>query len=227
MFERMVRILGEENLNRLEKAKILLIGVGGVGGYTLECLVRSGFEHITICDYDTIELSNLNRQVIANSDNVGKLKVEEAKKRALSINPNCSLTLIKEKLDCEKLEEIFQSSYDFVIDACDDLKFKADLIAFTIEKNIPIITCMGTGNRMCPEMLQITTLKKTKNDPLAKRMRNLLRKMNADYLKVPVVYSEELPKHVGKVGTICSVPMAAGSLLASYVIRQIIKNDEF
>lgn len=224
MFERLNRIIDKSDFEKLQQLNILLIGIGGVGGYALECLVRSGILNITICDYDVIEESNLNRQIIAIKSNIGSLKVEEARKRALLINPNCNIQVVSEKIKEENLGNLLTNGYDFVIDACDDVRVKMACITSCFDQNIPVISCMGTGNRFHPEMLQIMKLQDTANDPLARKMRSELRKVHKRYLNVPVICSIELPVHSSSLGTICQVPMVAGSLLASFVINKTIKN---
>lgn len=226
MFDRIIQVIGEKSFQKLQNAHILIIGIGGVGGYALENLIRSGFENITICDYDIIEKSNINRQIIANSNNIGNLKVQEAKKRAKEINPNCQITIEETKLTIGNMLELFKKHFDFVIDACDDSVIKVELICHTMDQEIPMISCMGTGNRLHPEALEIIKLVKTKNDPLAKKIRNLLRKKSEKYLNVMVVCSKEDPLKSESLGTICPVPMTAGALLSSYVIQKILNNNE-
>lgn len=226
MFNRLVRLVGEEKFQCIQHAHIFLLGLGGVGGYTLEALVRSGVGFITICDFDTIEESNINRQILATLKNIGNSKVEEAKQRMQSINPNCNISVISKRWNFEDCKAYDFSHYDFVIDACDDVLLKAELINQCNQRKIPLITCMGTGNRMHPEMLEISILKKTMNDPLAKRVRQELRKVNPDALNVPVVWSKEKTISSLQIGTICPVPMVAGSLLASYVLNQILATEK-
>lgn len=224
MFERLNRMIEWNEFQKIQQLKVLLIGIGGVGGYTLECFVRSGILNITVCDYDVIEKSNLNRQIISTNLNLGHFKVEEAKKRVLLINPDCNIQVISEPISESNFSEILTKEYDFVVDACDDVGVKKACIISCLEQGIPVISCMGTGNRFHPEKLEIISLERTINDPLAKKIRNQLRKVDQKYLKVPVVSSRELPIHTLKLGTICQVPMAAGSLLASFVINEAIKN---
>ncbi|MCI8467323.1 MAG: tRNA threonylcarbamoyladenosine dehydratase [Bacilli bacterium] len=221
MFERMIRIIGEEKFQLIQRKKVLLIGVGGVGGYALEALVRSGIQNITIADFDFIEETNINRQIIANSSNIGKSKVEEAKSRVSMINPQCKLDIITEKIKREDVSELVQG-YDYVVDACDDVLLKVSLIQVCFQKQIKIISCMGTGNRFHPEELAISTLRKTMQDPLAKKIRSLVRKEMEVALDVPVVWSKEQPVSSPLLGTFCPVPMSAGSLLASFVIQSMI-----
>jgi tRNA A37 threonylcarbamoyladenosine dehydratase len=223
MFERLIRVIGKEKFDVLQQKRILIIGVGGVGGYALEALVRSGIEHITLCDGDVLELTNLNRQIIAMQSNVGESKVEEAAKRALLINPSCVIQKEMKKLKKEEVGILLQNRYDYVIDACDDVEIKIQLIKSCLEIKTPIISCMGTGNRIHPEELTITTLNKTFHDPLAKKIRYLLRKDMKETLDIPVVWSREEPLTSSLLGTVCPVPMSAGSLLASFVIQNLVK----
>lgn len=223
MFERLIRLIGEDTFKEIQKLNIFIIGIGGVGGYTLESLIRSGITKITICDGDIIEKTNLNRQIISSNNNIGNKKVIEARKRANQLNPDCQITTIEAKIEPSAIPELNLNQFDYVIDACDDINVKLSLIEYCFQNKTKIISCMGTANRLNPEKLQISTLLKTKNDPLAKKMRNLLRKKNNDYLNVPVVFSDELPIKNEKLGTFCSVPMVAGSLMASYVINNEIK----
>lgn len=221
MFDRLITVIGKDKFDFLRKCRILIIGVGGVGGYALEALVRSGVENISIADYDIIELSNINRQIISLKANVGCLKVEEAKKRANSICPNCNVEVLPKRLSEEDL--FLLNSYDYILDACDDVSFKVLLIKYCYQNNIKLISCMGTGNRLHPEKLQITLLKKTENDPLAKKIRTILRKEDPKLLNVSVVWSSECPVSSRLIGTMCSVPMSAGSLMASFVVQDVLK----
>lgn len=225
MFEKTIKLINIDNFKKIQNCKILLIGIGGVGGYTLECLVRTGFMNITIADYDRIDISNLNRQIIATQENIGEFKTEIAKKRVESINPDCKINIITQKITPENLNNLLDN-IDFLIDACDDVNLKISLIKNAIDRNIPVISCLGTGNKTHPELLKIGKLKETQNDPLAKKIRNLLRKQNEKYLKIPVVWSTELPQKTNELGTIPSVPMSAGSMLASYAINKILEEKK-
>ena len=219
MNERILDLLGEEKLKKIQNCNVLLIGLGGVGGYAFEALVRSGFEHITIVDFDTFEESNLNRQIYALQKTFGKSKCEVASFRAHEINPNVTVHIINERLTQDKITRDFLSSFDFVIDACDDVMVKIALFEQCSFSKKKFISCMGTANRTHPEFLEITTLDKTYNDPLAKKIRNSFK--NSSILKTKVVWSREVPVKQKKLGTICSVPMSAGSLLASFVINNL------
>lgn len=223
MFDRTLKIIDEQLLETIKKQNILLVGVGGVGGFALESLIRLGFQNITIVDADIIEESNLNRQIISTRDNLSKDKVEVAKERALSINPNANITTYNLFLKEENMDTIFKEKYDYIIDACDTITTKYLLIKKALEANAKIISCMGTGNRLDPSKVTITRLDKTNNDPLASAMRTILRKNNVS-LKVPVVWSSEIPKKNKEkaVGSIVLVPAAAGLQLVYYILNDLI-----
>lgn len=224
MFDRLEKILTEKEFNKIQNLKILIIGIGGVGGYTLESLVRMGVKNITIVDYDKVEKTNLNRQIIATNDVLGQDKVDVAISRVKTINNNINIKGIKEKINIDNYLELFKDSYDYVIDACDTITTKLLLISYCVKNNLKIISCMGTGNRFDPTKLEITNIWKTNNDPLAKVMRKLL-KENEIFSKIPVVSSKELPRKINDrtPGSSVLVPSVAGILLASYVINDTLK----
>ena len=176
--ERTISLIGEEKLNIIRSKKILIVGIGGVGGYTLESLVRMGINNITIADFDTISETNINRQILATNENIDSYKVDEALKRYKSINEDLNLITIKDKLTESNLDSILETNYDFIIDACDDTKVKVALVMFASKNAIKIISSMGTAKRIDASKVIITRLDKTNNDPLAKKMRSLLRKEN-------------------------------------------------
>lgn len=222
MWERLLRMIGEESFEKLQHASILIVGIGGVGGYALEALARSGIGHLTIMDDDLIDLSNLNRQIITHQNNIGKEKVLVAKDRVKEIAPDCQVTVIFERLTAENVSNLSLEKFDFVIDAIDDISAKVVLIKQLKKIKKTFISSLGTGNRLQPELLEITTLSKTSHDPLAKKLRLLLRKEQID-LDIPVVWSREDPIPSKALGSCCPVPMAAGSMLASYAMRVILK----
>lgn len=224
MFERLIKIINYENFNKIKNSKVLIVGIGGVGGYALECLVRSGVENITIIDGDLVDETNLNRQIIALNSTIGNKKVEVAKKRALDINPNIKIRTFDSFLNRENFNALINEKYDYIIDACDTITTKVLLINYASNNNIKIISCMGTGNRLDPTKVTITKLNKTTNDPLSKIMRKLL-KDNKKSLNITVVWSSELPiKTASRTpGSCITVPMVAGSQLASFIINDIIK----
>lgn len=224
MFDRLTCLINQNEFNTIQNSKILLVGVGGVGGYTLEALVRSGFLNITIIDGDVIDESNLNRQIITNNDNIGNYKVNEAYKRAISINPSLNINPINAFLTIDNFKNYINTDYDYIIDACDDIKIKIELVKYAKNNNIKIITCLGTGKKLNPNYLEITTLNKTFNDPLAKKLRSELRKEKID-LNIPVVFSkEETIKTENMVGSSVFVPAVAGIYLANYVFLDTINS---
>ena len=225
MFLRLVGLIGNENLDLIKNKKVLLVGIGGVGGTTLECLVRCGFSNITIVDYDKFELSNINRQIICDSSSLGKYKVDVALDRYKDINPQVDLKVLKCKLDENSKDVLFYEKYDYIIDACDSIDAKCILIKYALDNNIKIVSSMGVGGRIEPSLVKLTRLDKTVNDPLAKKLRNMLRKDNIS-LKIPVVASSELPqKFDNEISSIITVASTAGILLAHYVIMDIIKKN--
>ncbi len=226
MFERLIKLIDEEDLKKIREANILLVGVGGVGGFVLECLGRSGFSNLTIVDGDKIDISNLNRQIITKLDNVGKRKVEEALNRLLEINCNIDAKIIDIYLTKENFREYINQRYDYIIDACDDIKVKVELIRYAQENNIKIITCLGTGRKLKPELLEITKLNKTFNDPLAKKLRYELRKENLSLNTLVLFSKEEAIKTEGEIGSAIFVPAVAGIMLANYVFLDLIKKDD-
>lgn len=221
---RLEKVIGKDNIKKFKNIHVLIVGVGGVGGICLEMLARCGIGNITICDYDIFEESNLNRQILCLKDNIGEYKTYVAKKRINSINEDININIINKKIDSVIINEI--KKVDYIIDACDDINAKVLLVKYAINNNIKIISSCGTGNRIDPSKLEISNIWKTSYDPLAKKLRNYLRKEKINY-KLPVVYSKEQPiiKTNDYVGTISLVPNSAGILLASYVINDVIKFD--
>ena len=224
MFDRIERLIGKDNLDRIREKCVLIVGVGGVGGSALETLIRSGIENVIVVDYDVVDITNLNRQVISNNNNIGTKKVDVCLDFCKNINPNCSVKKYDMFLSNENIDKVFdENKIDFVIDACDSIKTKQLLISESIKRNIEFISCMGTGNKLDPTKLQITDIRKTTNDPLAKLMRKWVKDERIKQ-KVPVVSSLEVPIKKDKViSTMSFVPNTAGILLANYVIKKIIK----
>ena len=226
MFERLIALFGQDRFTKLEKARVLVVGLGGVGGYALEALVRSGVKNITIVDGDVVEESNLNRQIISNNKNIGISKCEAAAERALSINKNANISIIYKFITEDNFNDLLVNKYDYVIDACDDVKVK--LLLMKHANKYKLVSSMGTANKTDPSKLSITTLDKTSGDPLAKVMRRELRKRGINHLDV--VTSTELPiKPIsfeeGDERTPASspfVPPSAGLLIASIVCKNIM-----
>lgn len=219
MFERLNSLIGKDNLKKLNNIHVLIIGIGGVGGYAFESLVRSNIKEITIVDNDVIDITNLNRQILTNQNNIGKLKVDEAKKRGLEINPNIKINTYNIYLDENNIETImnYNYDYDYIIDACDTFKTKVLLIEHALKNNIKIISCMGTAKKHDPTKLKIIDISQTSYDPLAKKIRNKFKN------KLMVVSSDEIPVDTKELGSNSYVPAIAGLLCASYVINDIIK----
>ena len=220
--DRILKIIPKEKLDVIQNLKVLIIGVGGVGGYALESLVRTGIKNITIIDKDKIDETNLNRQIIALNSNINKSKVEEAKKRALDIRNDINIDAIELFLDKDNIKSTLDDKkYDYIIDACDNVTVKLELIRYAQENNINLISSLGTGNRLNPEELKITTLDKTFNDPLGKVLRKLVKDNNLNK-KVTVLWSKEIPiKTLDRTpGSLMFVPASAGILIASYIIRK-------
>ena len=223
LFARTELLIGKENLQKLQKAKVAVIGIGGVGGYVVEGLVRAGVGNITIMDHDTIAESNINRQIIATTKNIGKYKVEEMQKRVIEINPAIQIQTINAFYD--ENSQILDATYDYVVDAIDTVSSKIAIIQKCKQYNLPVISCMGTGNKLQPSQFKITDISNTKVCPLAKVMRKELKKLGIE--KVQVLYSEEEPIKKQERGmppaSISFVPSVAGLLICAEVVKEIIK----
>lgn len=221
MFDRVINLIGKEQFEFLQTKKVLIVGCGGVGGYALESLVRSGIKYIDIIDFDRIDISNLNRQIITNHDNVGNFKIDECIKRAVSINPNIKINGYNIFLSSVNIELILSNNYDYVIDACDTVNTKLEIIKYCINNNIKFISCMGTAKKVDPTLLSITTLDKTNYDPLAKVMRKKVKDLKINK-KIYVVSSVEEPINSLGLGSMIMVPATAGILCAKFVISDIL-----
>lgn len=190
-FSRTQLLLGEDGMEKLKNARVAVFGIGGVGGYTVEALVRSGVGTIDIFDDDKVCLTNINRQIIATRDTVGKYKVEVAKERALSINPDVIINAHNCFYMPENADEYDFSEYSYIVDAIDTVKGKIELVMRAQAANVPIISCMGAGNKLDPTQFEVSDIYKTSMCPLARTMRYELRKRGVKKLKV--VYSKEKP----------------------------------
>lgn len=220
MFERFELLVGDK-INDIKSKKVLVIGVGGVGSYTVESLVRSGISNITIIDNDIIDITNLNRQLMTTLDNIGLSKVEVLEKRIKSINPDCIVNAINTFVDDSNIDSII-TDYDYVVDACDTVKTKLSIIRVCNKLGIKLISSMGTGNKMNPSLLQVTDIYKTSYDPLAKLIRSNCRKMGIK--RLTVVCSKEIPikKGIKTIPSNSFVPATAGLLITSYIINDIV-----
>lgn len=244
-FSRTELLIGKEALERLSKAHVAVFGIGGVGGYVVEALVRSGIGAYDLIDDDKVCLTNLNRQIIATRDTIGRHKVEVMRERILSINPDAEVTTYRCFYLPENAQDFDFSSYDYVVDAVDTVTAKLEIVMRAKESNIPVISCMGVGNKLNPTQLEIADIYKTSVCPLAKVMRRELRKRGVDKLKV--LYSKEEPitplddsedtcrehcvcppgttrkctQRRAIPGSISFVPSAAGLIIASEVVKDL------
>jgi tRNA A37 threonylcarbamoyladenosine dehydratase len=223
-FDRFERIIGTEKIESLKHKEVAIFGLGGVGSYALEAIARSGIGKVIICDYDHVDITNINRQLIAKESTIGMLKTDVAEASLKDINPDIEVLAYPIKADKQLIQDILALNPDFVIDAIDDVQAKTDLIKTTIKLDIPIIASMGFANKLHPELIEISTLDKTQVCPLAKIMRKRLKLENVT-LNFPVVYSKEVPKLSRNntiLGSSAYVPSVAGLMLASYVINKLI-----
>ena len=239
-------LIGEEALNKLKKSKVMIFGIGGVGSFTVEALVRSGVSNLILVDDDTVCLTNLNRQIHATYETISKNKVDVMKQRILSINKNCQVETKQIFVKPEDLEKIIPNDVDYVVDAIDTVSSKIALAVYCEKKGINLISSMGTGNKLNPSEFKVSDIYKTKVCPLAKVMRYELKKRGVKKLKV--VYSEEIPRKpkeddvvTCKTGCVCTggtkkctakrqipgsisfVPPVAGMIIASEVVKDLIK----
>lgn len=233
-FSRTRLLIGKEGIEKLSNSHVAVFGLGGVGGYVVEALIRSGLGAIDIIDNDKICTTNLNRQIYALNSTIGKYKVDVAKERILDINPNVKVLTYKTFFTPETASEFDFAKYDYIIDAIDTVTAKLSLIENAKKNNIPIICSMGTGNKINPAKLEITDIAKTSVCPLARVIRTELKKRNISNVKV--VYSKEIPiKHKEPsteetikhtiTGSTSFVPPVAGLIIASEVIKDLIQND--
>jgi len=220
---RLIALIGKDKVERLNSKTVLVLGLGGVGSYALEGIVRSGIGHIIIVDSDKIDITNLNRQLMTNQNNVGRLKVDVLEERIKAINPECKVTKINEFIVPENIDLIFNIKPDFVIDAIDTLKTKKQLIKECLNRKIKLIVATGMGNKIDATRVKITDLSKTSYDKIAKELRLFVKKEKIN-AKIPVVFSDEEPiKTDGIIASNACVPAVAGLLCANYVINSLIK----
>ncbi len=238
-FSRTALLLGPSAREKLKNARVAIIGLGGVGSYAVEALVRAGIGHFTLIDFDVVGESNFNRQLLALNHTLGKPKTEVMKQHIEDINPDAEVKTYPVFLDSTNREKLLPGQ-DFYLDAIDSLGPKCGLLEFAVKNNFKIISVMGSGNRLDPEQINISPLNQTVNCPLARRVRKYLRSWGVD-CNFPCVYSSELPRQIlkdipspdedllhrgrirGKVGTISYMPAIMGMMAASWIIRQIVE----
>ena len=233
-FSRTEILLGETAVEKLANARVAVFGIGGVGGYTVEALARSGVGALDLIDSDTVSVSNINRQILATHSTVGRLKVEVAKERVLDINPACRVTAHACFYLPDTADQFDFTQYDYIVDCIDTVTGKLQLVERAVAAGTPIICSMGTGNKLDPAAFQVSDIAKTSMCPLARIMRKELKKRGIDHIKVvysqeealtPNIDPEEL-KASGKrqiPGSVAFVPGAAGLILAGEVIKDLIR----
>ena len=223
-FDRLNKIVSKESIDYIGKKTVLVLGCGGVGGYVIESLVRSNIGTLIIVDFDTVDESNINRQIIAMDSTIGKYKVDVFEDRIKDINNKCRVIKIKDKINTDNINLLFENTIDFFVDACDDLNVKKQVILECINRDIPFISSMGTGNKLDPSKLEIVDIRKTLNDPIARILRKFI-KDNKINKKVLVCSSSELPIKTGErtPGSTAFVPSSAGLLISSYIVNYFIK----
>lgn len=219
--ERFERLVGN-NIDKVTNTTVLVLGLGGVGSYAVESLVRSGIGKIILVDYDTIDITNLNRQLITNLNNIGMLKTEVWEERIKSISKECKVIVINEKITSQNIEILFGEHIDYLVDACDTIETKKQIIIECIKRKIKLISSMGTGNKMNPQKLEVIDIRKTSYDPIAKLLRKFVKDNNIRE-KIMVVCSAEKPMKISKpIGSNAFVPATAGLLCTSYIINDIV-----
>ena len=225
IFNRTIGLIGEEKFNKIHDKTLAIFGLGGVGGTAFEALVRTGFDHFVICDFDNVDETNLNRQILYTAKDIGLKKVECATKRAREINSDVSIEIIGEKLSKENIQNLDKYKIDFVIDAIDDSNAKIALATYCLQKDIPMIMSLGMACRVDPSKVGITKLNKTTSDPLAKKMRYEIKKLGLDTSKINVAFSSELRMTEGvELNSVMFVPSSAGLNIANYVFSYLINN---
>ncbi len=224
-FSRTERLIGNDGLEKLKKSNIIIFGLGGVGSYVAEALARCGVGKMTVVDKDTVDTTNINRQLYALHSTIGKNKADVARERILDINPECEVTPIVKMYLPENADEFNLSQYDYIIDAIDNVTAKIDLAVKSQELNIPMIASMGTGNKLDPTAFKITDIYKTDTCPLCRVMRRELKARNVKKLKV--LYSTEIPKNDGErtPASISFVPSTAGLIIAGEVVKEILNSE--
>lgn len=233
-------LIGNEKLNKLKNSNIIVFGLGGVGSYVVEGLVRSGIENIAIIDNDVVDVTNINRQLIANTQTIGKNKVDVEKERILQINPKANVIAIQEFINKDNIEEIIYNintkfnihtnfndklNISYIIDAIDTVSSKIELIKYCYNNNINLISCMGTGNKLDASKFEITDITKTSVCPLAKIIRKELRKLGIPHQKVLFSKEEPIKTNLNTPASISFVPSVAGLLIAGNVVQDLISSN--
>ena len=222
MFTREEWLIGDK-IDLIKSKTVLVIGLGGVGGYTVETLIRAGIESIIIVDNDVVDITNLNRQVVSLHSNIGNKKVDEWERRIKDINPDVKVIKYDMFVTKDNINTLFENKIDYVVDACDTMETKKEIIRICVSKKIKLITSMGTGNKLDPSKLSIKDIRKTSYDPIAKKLRKMIKDEKIKD-KIMVISSEEEPKIKGRIGSISYVPSVAGIYATSYIINDILRS---
>lgn len=223
-YDRTLKLIGIDGYKKLNAKKVIIFGCGGVGGYVIEALARSGIGTLGICDFDIIDISNINRQIIAGMDNIGNLKTNEFKKRIENINPSCKVILYSERYGKNNDHMLKDLNWDFCVDAIDSIDDKVSLIINCKNKNIEIISSMGAGNSIEIPDYKITDIYKTQYDKLSKVLRKKLKDAGISALNVCCTNQPCLKTEDGSVGSIIYVPAMCGMTIAGYVINKLLKD---
>lgn len=222
-FDRTERLIGTAALDKLKAAKVAVFGLGGVGSYVVEALVRSGVGSLYLIDFDTVSETNLNRQLCALTSTIGKLKTEVTAARAADVNPLCNITCFNIRYDLETADNVDVSDCDYVVDAIDSVPSKVLLITRCKAANVPVISSMGAGNKLNPTAFKVADVSKTNTCPLARVMRRKLKEVGIEHVKT--VFSDELPKGGDSAerapASIAFVPSVAGLIIAGEVIKDL------
>ena len=221
MFDRF-KLLVDNKFDDVKNKTVLVIGLGGVGSFCVETLVRSGINNLILVDGDKIDVTNLNRQLMSDHTNIGCFKTDVWKKRINNINPDSNLTLITKFIDKNNINELFKYNVDYVVDACDTVSTKILLIEKCYKKNIKLISCMGTGNKMDPTRLKLVDINKTSYDPLAKIIRKKCRELGIKKQMVLCSTEKSIKKSISVIPSNSFVPATAGLLITSYIINDIV-----
>ena len=224
MFDRLEGLLGKDKVELIKSKKVLLVGVGGVGGMTLETLIRNGIENIIIVDKDKVDITNKNRQIIALDSTIDKYKCDAFKERILDINPDAQVTVINEFLDESNIDDIFKLDFDYVVDACDTVDTKILLIKYALKYNKKIISSMGMAKKIDTSKVSIMKINQTSYDPLAKVIRKRLRD---EGITDNIMVCSSVEEGIGgdKLYSYSPVTNYAGILIADYIIKDIIKEE--
>jgi len=221
-FSRTEMLIGKKGIEKLNNSKVAIFGIGGVGSFVAEGLVRAGVQNFILVDIDKVSVTNLNRQLHATTKTINKHKVLVMKERMLEINPDANIETLIEFYMPENEEKILNDSIDYIVDAMDTVTAKIELVLNANKLNIPIISCMGTGNKLNPTIFEIADIYRTSVCPLAKVMRKELKERGVEKLKV--LYSKEEPIKTGKIpGSVSFVPPVAGMIIAGEVIKDILE----